>query len=272
MKLENIVVVLDRPEESRNIGAMCRAMANSAIHTLRIVGTKREDIDAEHVHVLAIHAGHIFDSAQYFASITEAVADCACAAATTRRPGKKRKNALMLPEEFAAFADSLTESAARAGTDSTAGSAGSGSRVAVVFGNERTGLSDSEIQECSAGVTIPTSEEFGSLNLSHAVQLVCYQLFRRKIDGEAGRAALQDAKTAGYTPLTLPEVDALVTYLLDDMRSIGFFSHAGRPEMEQFWKGVLARAALSGEQADFMRKTFDRMVGLCTRAPLNHPA
>ena len=260
MNLENIVVVLDRPEESRNIGAVCRAMANSAIHSLRIVGTQREDIDVEHVHVLAIHAGHIFDSARYFATITDAVSDCACAAATTRRPGRKRKAALMLPEEFAAYADTLSDNG------------GAGSKVAVVFGNERTGLSDSEIQECSAGVTIPTSQEFGSLNLSHAVQLICYQLFRRKIDGAGGGAGVQDAKTAGYTPLTLPQVDSLVSYLLDDMRSIGFFSHAGRPEMEQFWYEVLSRAALSGEQADFMRKTFDRMVGLCTRAPLNHPA
>ena len=55
MNLDNIVIVLDRPEEPRNIGAVCRAMANSNIHTLRIVGRK-EEIDVEKVHVLAIHA------------------------------------------------------------------------------------------------------------------------------------------------------------------------------------------------------------------------
>ena len=44
MNLDNIVIVLDRPEEPRNIGAVCRAMANSNIHELRIVG-KKEEID-----------------------------------------------------------------------------------------------------------------------------------------------------------------------------------------------------------------------------------
>ncbi|MBQ4024257.1 MAG: RNA methyltransferase, partial [Treponema sp.] len=48
MNLNNIVIVLSRPEESRNIGAVCRAMANSGISCLRIVG-KKEDIDEERV-------------------------------------------------------------------------------------------------------------------------------------------------------------------------------------------------------------------------------
>ena len=45
-----------------------------------------------------------------------------------------------------------------------------GAKVAVVFGNERTGLTDEQLNQCTAGVTIPSSDGFGSLNLSHAVQ------------------------------------------------------------------------------------------------------
>ena len=63
MNLSNIVIVLDHPDESRNIGAACRAMANNDISELRIVGNKA-DYDIEHIHVLAIHAGGIFDKAQ----------------------------------------------------------------------------------------------------------------------------------------------------------------------------------------------------------------
>ena len=58
MNLNNIVIVLDHPDESRNIGAACRAMANNDISELRIVGNKA-DYDIEHIHVLAIHAGGI---------------------------------------------------------------------------------------------------------------------------------------------------------------------------------------------------------------------
>ncbi|HAH61403.1 MAG TPA: RNA methyltransferase, partial [Treponema sp.] len=47
MNLDNVVIVLDRPGESRNIGAVCRAMANCGIRILRIVGTKKSDIDSD---------------------------------------------------------------------------------------------------------------------------------------------------------------------------------------------------------------------------------
>ena len=62
MNLSNVVIVLDHPDESRNIGAACRAMANNGISLLRIVG-KKEDYDIEHIHTLAIHAKDIFDNA-----------------------------------------------------------------------------------------------------------------------------------------------------------------------------------------------------------------
>ena len=106
MNLDNIVIVLSRPEEPRNIGAACRAMANNGIHKLRIVG-KKEEIDLDKVHVLAIHASYIFDNAEFFSSITEACSDCVCSCGTTRGRGKKRKGKLLLPEEFAKTANRI---------------------------------------------------------------------------------------------------------------------------------------------------------------------
>ena len=162
MNLDNVVIVLCHPEESRNVGAVCRGMANNNIHTLRIVG-KREDYDDEKVRVLAIHAAYIWEKAEFFDSITEATKDCSIAAGTTRRRGKKRKGKLLLPEEFTELAENTTAS---------------GGKAAAVFGNERTGLTDEELLECTLGVTIPSSDEFASLNLSHAVQIIAYHLFR----------------------------------------------------------------------------------------------
>ena len=212
MNLDNIVIVLDRPEEPRNIGAVCRAMANSNIHELRIVG-KKEEIDIEKVHVLAIHAAYIFDKAEFYQSITEATADCVCAAGTTRRRGKKRKGKLLLPEEFAVTADKIT----------TGRKNSQGGKVAVVFGNERTGLDDNEILECTMGVTIPSSDEFGSMNLSHAVQIMCYTLFR--YDGKG--------KT-GYTPIDRKRLKSTVTLIADNLQKIGFFKVTGRSDIKHF--------------------------------------
>ena len=69
MNLNNIYIVLDHPDECRNIGSACRAMANNDITHLRIVG-KKEDYDTEKVHILAIHASYIYDNAEFF--------DCVC--------------------------------------------------------------------------------------------------------------------------------------------------------------------------------------------------
>ena len=75
MDLSQTVIVLCRPEESRNIGATCRAMANAGITQLRIVG-HREDYNEEKIRILAIHATYIWEQATFFDSITAATADC----------------------------------------------------------------------------------------------------------------------------------------------------------------------------------------------------
>ena len=237
MNLNNIVIVLDHPDESRNIGAACRAMANNDISDLRIVGNKA-DYDIEHIHVLAIHAGGIFDNAHFYNSITEATADCSICAGTTRRRGKKRGK-LLLPEEFADMADDITEGATTE----------AGGKVAVIFGNERTGLTDEQLDECNLGVTIPSSDNFGSLNLSHAVQIMSYHLFRKSLVEKKG-------EYRGYTPLTLERVDRTVKTITDNMQKIGFFKMPGREDMENFWRSVLSRASLSEGEAQYLEKTF----------------
>ena len=101
-----------------------------------------------------------------------------------------------------------------------AGTEKKGGKVAVVFGNERTGLDDNEILECEMGVTIPSSEEFGSLNLSHAVQIMCYTLFR-----------YNEKNKIGYTPIDSKRLKKTVTTIADNLQKIGFFSVTGRKDM-----------------------------------------
>ena len=240
MNLSNIVIVLDHPDESRNIGAACRAMANNDISDLRIVG-KKEDYDIEHIHVLAIHAGSIFDKAHFYNSIREATADCSICARTTRRKGKKRGK-LLLPEEFAEIAAEKTKA----------------SKIAIVFGNERTGLTDPQLDECNLGVTIPSSDNFGSLNLSHAVQILSYHMFRQSLKEK-------NPDYRGYTPLNLERIDQTVETITNNMEKIGFFKMPGRQDMENFWRSILSRASLSEGEAQYLEKTFTKMAGLAQK-------
>jgi len=248
MNLQNICVVLDHPDEARNIGAACRAMANNDIKDLRIVG-KKEDYDIENVHILAIHAAYIFDNAHFYNDIIEATADCCLSGGTTRRRGKKRGK-LLLPEEFAQEAGKITG-------ESSANSE-NGGRVAIIFGNERTGLTDDQLDMCTLGVTIPSSDDFGSLNLSHAVQILCYHMYRESLKETHG-------EFRGYTPLSLARIDEAVKTVTDNMQKIGFFKMPGREDMEEFWRSILARASLSEGEAKYLEKTFTKMAGLASK-------
>lgn len=251
MNLQNICVVLDHPDEPRNIGSACRAMANCDIKDLRIVGNK-EDYDLEKVHILAIHAAYIFDNAHFYDNIIEATADCSLSAGTTRRRGKNRGK-LLLPEEFAQKAGEITGTDVEADTEVC-----HGGKVAIVFGNERTGLTDEQLDMCTLGVTIPSSDEFGSLNLSHAVQILCYHMYRKSL--EENHDGFR-----GYTPLSLERVDKSVKIITDNMQKIGFFKMPGRDDMEEFWRSILARAAMSESEAKYLETTFCKIAGLACK-------
>lgn len=237
-------VVLCRPEESRNIGSTCRAMKNMGFYKLRIVGNK-EDYSEEQVKTLAVHAFDIWEQAVFFEpsikGLKQALADCAIAAGTTRRMGQKRKSWGMTPEQFAQIAKN-----GQAGT------------VAIVFGNERTGLTDEELETCSLALNIPANDDFPSLNLSHAVQLVCYTLFRS-----------YDFRKRGYEPIPLTQVHDLVSTISTHMDTMGLYTHPGRDDNNLFLEGIFARAALSEREASRIEKMFRKMAYIKTQSVLD---
>ncbi len=227
-------IVLCRPEDSRNIGSVCRAMKTMACYDLRIVGDRKSYSD-EQVRMLSVHATDIWEKARFFepsvAGLREAVADCTVSAGTTRRMGQKRKSWGMTPEQFAknVHAD--------------------GTRLfAVVFGNERTGLTDEELECCSVAVNIPSNEEFPSLNLSHAVQIMTYTLNRT-----------YDVRERGYEPISLERLQHLMEAIGSHIDHMGLFKIAGKEDNDRFIAGILARAALSEGEAQRFEKLFKTM-------------
>lgn len=229
-----VAIILCRPEISRNIGAVCRAMANNDCTDLRIVGNKA-DYDEQEVLRLAIHAGSIWQNARFFvpsiAGLQEAVADCSIAAGTTRRVGEKRKSWGMTPEEFASFS-----------------ATGGEGLTGIVFGNERTGLTDEELNVCSAAVNIPSSAVFPSLNLSHAVQIVCYTLFRA-----------HSPRKYGYQRIPYTEITAMSEHINQYLCTIGLFKHGGKEDNIRFFQEMIARAGLSAGEARYFENLFKKL-------------
>lgn len=234
MRLLDIVIVLSRPAESGNVGAVCRAMKNMGLSRLRIVSPEAPLVD-EQIRARAVHAGDVWEGAEFFASLEEAIADCSLVIGTTRRRGRKRKNLTMTPEEVAEFCFSRPGPAA------------------LVFGNERTGLDADEIALCNFASHIPVDEEFPSLNLSHAVQVYTYMLHRYFTSHE-----LKDTPGT-WKPVSQEEISGLVQSITDSLSSIGFYKQAGRELQGRFFRDLFARAGITREERNYLEGIFKKI-------------
>jgi tRNA/rRNA methyltransferase/tRNA (cytidine32/uridine32-2'-O)-methyltransferase len=204
----------------------------------------------------AVHAEDIWRNARFYDSLADAVADCSLTVGTTRRRGKKRKSATMDPR---ALADWLK---ARAATNSGTAPA------ALVFGNERTGLDDDELDLCSIASHIPVSDAFPSLNLSHAVQIYAYELFLAfGGTADAGDSPTPDAfgpcpVKGEWVPLTRAAADELTADITGVLAELGFYKHPGREVQTRFLRDLICRAALTEKEGRYLKDIFAKAARL----------
>jgi len=153
-----IIFILVRPAVPENVGAAARALKTMGFNQLRIVGSSAHR--EKPAHILAHASTDILDSALEFSDLDSALADidfCIGTSAKTRHD--KRYN--LLPSQLR---EAIVEKGA------------SVKNVAIVFGCEESGLSNSELALCDALTTIPLATTYPSLNLSQAVMLYAYEL------------------------------------------------------------------------------------------------
>lgn len=231
--LSAFAVVLCRAEEGANVGSVCRAMKTMGLSRLVLAGCP--DYDADRVRMLAVHAFDVFESAERFADLESALAGFSLTGGFTRRRGERRKAFSLSAEDFAARA-----------LGRPAGS------VALVFGNERTGLTEGELGLCSLAAHIPTSEAFPSLNLAQAVQIACYEL-RKQALGELDGSAV---------PVSRAEAEASVSRIADHLREIGFFKVSRDRDLSAFLRDTAERAAYTTSELRYFESIFRKAAGM----------
>ena len=158
-KTKNISIVLYKPKYAGNIGSVARAAKNMGISNIVVVGTNgfdREEMQQRSTHL----ASDVLDQIQYFEMIEEALGSFNYIVGTTARLGKAR-GPFISPRTVAKDIADISQK----------------NKIALLFGPEDTGLANEELRLCHSVVTIPTSREFTSLNLSHAVMILCYEIF-----------------------------------------------------------------------------------------------
>lgn len=152
-------IVLVRPRDPNNVGAAARAMANFGFEDLVVVDpwepTWREAKSA-------VGASHVLESARSVSTLEEAIGDCHHVIATTAATGRQLSEALDPVVAFASMREQGIEP----------------SRAAILFGNEKHGLTSEELDRAHAVVVVPTSARQPSMNLSHAVTVIVWEASR----------------------------------------------------------------------------------------------
>jgi len=160
--------VLVRPHYPENLGAAARALKTMGFSDLGLVRPSRLCVpEHEMAFKMAVKAWDVLDGVRTFADIESAVSDCQRVVATTARRGV---SGVFTPRTLA--------------TELLAG-AERGERAAILFGNEKTGLSREEVELASLSLRIPMAADQPSINLAQAVQVVAYELFVAALERRA---------------------------------------------------------------------------------------
>lgn len=155
--MNSLRIVLVQPSHPRNIGSVARAMKTMGISQLYLVAPKC--MPDEKSFAVASGATDVLDHAVIVDTLAEAIAPCSLVIGTSAR--KRTLDWPILDPRQAA--DKLVQQ-------------GKKSPVALVFGCERTGLDNEQLQLCHYHLQIPANPEYSSLNLAMAVQIVCYEV------------------------------------------------------------------------------------------------
>jgi tRNA/rRNA methyltransferase len=231
--LDRIRVVLCATSHPGNIGASARAMQTMGLSRLVLVSPQRfphPDADA-----LASGADAILESARVEATLDAALTGATLAIGFSARP-----------REFAGAVLPAREAAAQALRYAAAGD------VALVFGSEMSGLSNAELARCQVIATIPSTQDFASLNLAAAVQIAAYELYVAAHGGGVWRAP-------AFEPATADEIARLFAHGEHMLVSLDFLRPAHPKRLLPRLRRLFARARLEKEEVNILRGIIARI-------------
>jgi TrmH family RNA methyltransferase len=220
-QLDGLRVVLVAARNPLNIGAAARAMSNFGFHHLRVVNPYEAAFREARS---AVGASELLANAEEYKTVAEAVADCAVVIGTTAVRHRELQHPLWRLEYGARLIRKHLVL----------------SRVALLFGSEKFGLSNAALSHCHWLIRIPTCEENISMNLGQAVAICLYELIR---DAKAVQPA-EKVKRA-----TAAELERITTTLLEAMRGSGYLDRRPIADVEERMRRLVRRLNLPARDA-----------------------
>jgi TrmH family RNA methyltransferase len=246
--MENLRVVLVAVRNPLNIGAVARAMSNFGAMQLRVVNPYEE---AWREAKSAVGAADLLARAEECATVAAAVADCSLVVGTTAVGNREVRQPLWsLPEAGPAIRERLEKS-----------------RVALLFGSEKWGLSNESLSYCHWLLRIPTREEHRSMNLGQAVAVCLYELGRErptretrrgewvegsrlKVQGRGKKRRIAPESAEGRVPAKMETVERIGEAWLRALEESGYVAPRGKATAEEKLRRMLQRFALEEGDAE----------------------
>jgi TrmH family RNA methyltransferase len=223
-------VILSRPKNHENIGFVARAMKNTGFDDLRLIGVDPLRPEAFRT---AVHSEAILKKARHFPDLAAATGDLHLVLAATARV----RNTFAV-QTFAEAVETIRTSPR-------------GSRIGLLFGNERTGLMSEELGAANFVFTLPQASRQPSYNLASAALLTLFALFSLPGPESAGPEVL---------PATRAAQDECIRVVLMKLERSGFIRGENRAHVSEMVRGLFGRLTLTDRDRKFLMAVFNQSV------------
>jgi TrmH family RNA methyltransferase len=243
---QNFVFILVRPNFLGNIGSSARVLKNFGFDQLRLVNPPKNYLDAD-ARRMAVDAFDVLKKARVYDSLSQALSDINLAVATSSGQYRRHTSKNMIDFFGEIFA----------GRD-LGGGLSEKNTIAIVFGDERNGMTNDEIDRCHRLMRIETNAAFPSLNLAQALGIVAYQL-------SLGIASPDNKKGAAAPDPVLrmsgEEEDQLLEKVGELMDQSQFSRSFSRKKVHQELRSTIQRLDLSQREGELWRGFITNILG-----------
>lgn len=233
-----IRIVLVGTQHPGNIGSAARAMKTMGLSRLVLVAPQK--FPHNEADMMAAGADDVLASALVVETLADAVADCRLVLGCTARSRRVQ----------------LRELDPRMAAASARADAEAGGEVALVFGRERTGLENTELQLCHAAVHIPANPDYSSLNLAAAVQVLTYEVRMAWLAAEGRPTKVEKLETTAMLdaqPVTVDELENYFGHLEQTLVDIGFLDPAKPRHLMPRLRRLYGRSGISKLEMNILR-------------------
>ena len=232
----DIEFILVEPSHSGNIGACARAIKNMGFEKLAIV-KPRKTITEEAFH-RAKSAKDILENAVIYESFDQAIEEKNLILATSARERTIPWPTFYIDEISEEIKSELKSEKTKS---------------AIIFGREDNGLSNEELQKCHIHLVIPTSDEYSSLNLSHALQLVAFEIRKIYLDNSVSISEEKDL-------VSNLENEKLLEHLMEVLKKIDFYDPKSSKQVKTRIERLIKKIRLDKMEMGILRGFLSKII------------